>query len=553
MKKLKSGRFRVGRRHFVRLTSAGVAGVYFTGCDNGGGSDGGVDAGGDDAGSGDAGVDASAAIERVQALVIGSGFGGSIAALRLAEADIPVTILERGRRWEITDAFDTFTTTQNPDARCAWMHSEPVLPGFPPIRLRNAPYVGLLQRVFGTNIDAVCAAAVGGGSLVYSGLMLQPPRAAFESVFPSEVGYDEMNDTYYPRVKAIMQPGRLSDTTLASANYAGARIFIRDAEAAGLDVERVECAFDFDRIDEEIAGAFPYAQASVGDYLYGLNNGAKHSIDRVGYLTMAEATGMVTVRPQHQVTEVGQRSDGGYYALAELIDEHGRVMSYTRFEADLLFMAAGSLNTTRLLLKAKRDGTLPMLNDQIGQAWGNNGQRILMRGELSEETGAEQGGPACIFVHHHDNPEGVIGMEYGPAQIGFETHGLISATQGVPDRLGSLELNDRDEVVPVWDRDNDASAGRAARHTLQTMIDASEGAFSTLPGLDDPSITFHPLGGVTMGRATDTFGRVMGYSHLYVVDSALIPGSTPASNPFWTIAAIAERCMDTIITEDLSP
>ncbi|MEZ4338615.1 MAG: hypothetical protein R3B82_18490 [Sandaracinaceae bacterium] len=55
-----------------------------------------------------------------------------------------------------------------------------------------------------------------------------------------------------------------------------------------------------------------------------------------------------------------------------------------------------------------------------------------MRGELSEETGAEQGGPACIFVHHR--PRGVIGMEYGPAQIGFETHGLISATQGVPDR-----------------------------------------------------------------------------------------------------------------------
>ncbi|MCB9596095.1 MAG: GMC family oxidoreductase [Sandaracinaceae bacterium] len=551
-KKLKSGHFRVGRRHFVRLTAAGAAGVYFTGCDNGGGNDAGTP--GDDGGPmTDAGVDASAAVSRVRALVIGSGFGGSIAALRLAEADIPSTILERGRRWEITGDFDTFTTTQSPDARCAWMHNEPVLPGLPPTRLRGAPYTGLLQRIFGDNIDAVCAAAVGGGSLVYSGLMLQPPRAAFESVFPSELSYDEMDTVYYPRVLDIMRPGRLSDTALAHERYAGARIFIRDAMAAGLDVERVQCAFDFDLIDMELDGAFPQDQATLGDYLYGLNNGAKHSIDRVGYLTMAEATGMVDVKPLHQVTEVGEMPGGGYYANCELIDENGRVQSYARYEADILFMAAGSMNTTKLLLKAKRDGTLPSLNDQIGQGWGNNGQRILMRGGLTEETGAEQGGPACIFIHHHDNPEGVIGMEYGPAPIGFEHHCLVSATQGVPDTLGSLELTEAGEVKPVWDRNNDAAAGRAARHTLQTIIDATEGNFATLPGLDDPSITFHPLGGVTMGRATDTYGRVMGYSHLYVVDSALIPGSTPASNPFWTISAVAERCMDTIIAEDLAP
>jgi len=530
-KPLKSGPFRVGRRRFVRLTAAGVAGVYFAGCDDS---------------SGDP-------VERVRALVIGSGFGGAIAALRLAEADVPVTILERGRRWEIQDDFDTFTTTQRPDARCAWMHRNPVLPGLPPTPLRGAPYVGLLQRLAGTNIDAVCAAAVGGGSLVYSGLMLQPPRAEFESVMPAGISYDEMDSVYYPRVKEIMRPGRLSDAALAGPTYNGARKFIADAETASLDVERVECAFDFDLIDQEIEGAFPYAQASLGDYLYGLNNGAKHSIDRVGYLTMAEATGMVDVRPQHQVVEVGELPDGGYYALAEIIDENGNVESMTRLEADTLFMAAGSMNTTKLLLRARQDGTLGSLSDQVGMNWGNNGQRILARGELTVETGAEQGGPACIFIHDHDNPHGAIGMEYGPAPIGFEHHCLVSATQGVPERLGSLELDEQGEIRPIWDRSNDASAGEAARHTLQTIIDETgEGALVTLPGLDDPSITFHPLGGATLGTACDLYGRVEGHPHLYVVDSSLIPGSTPASNPFWTISAIAERCMDTIIEEDFS-
>ena len=544
-KKLEAGHFRVGRRNFVRLTAAGAAGVYFTGCDG--------DPPSSDAGMADGSVDASQAIERVRALVIGTGFGGSIAALRLAEADVPVTMLERGKRWPITSEFDTFTTTQAPDGRCAWLHREPVLPGLPPIPLRRSPHVGLLQRFFGENIDVVCAAAVGGGSLVYSGLMLQPPRTLFESVFPTEVDYTELDTVYYPRVRAIMRPGRLTDATLMAEQYAGARVFIRDAMTAGLDVERVSCAFDFDVLEQELAGAFPFAQATLGDYLYGLNNGAKHSIDRVGYLTMAEATGMVDVRPLHQVVEVGERPDGGYYAIAELINEQGVVQSTTRFEADLMFIAAGSMNTTQLLLRAKRAGTLPNLNDQIGAAWGNNGQRIQARGNLPDNTGAEQGGPACVFIHDHDNPEGPIGMEYGPAPIGSEHHCLISATQGVPDRLGSLELDAAGEVQPIWDRNNDASAGRAARHTVQTIIDAAGGDHVTFPTLDDPSITFHPLGGVTMGRATDTYGRVLGQPHLYVVDSALIPGSTPAGNPFWTICAIAERCMDKIVAEDLSP
>lgn len=526
---LPTGGFRIGRRDFVRIGAAGAAGLYVAGC-------------------------SSEPVERVRALVIGTGFGGSIAALRLAEAGVQVTMLERGRRWDLDETgFDTFTTTQSPDGRCAWMHQEPVLPGLPPIRLRRSPYVGLLERVFGTGIDAVCAAGVGGGSLVYSGLMLKPPRAPFESVFPAEVDYTEMETTWYPRVAEIMRPGTLPDSVLAHERYASSRLFIEHALAAGLDVGPIECAFDFSKLQEELDGAFPFEQATLGDYLYGLNNGAKHSLDRVGYLTMAEATSMVEVRPLHQVTEIGEVSGGGYYALVERIDENGMVLENLRLEADCMFVAAGSLNTTKLLLRAKRDNTLPNLNDEIGKAWGNNGQRILARGGLTEMTGAEQGGPACVFIKDHMNPEGPIGMEFGPAPIGFEHGCLICATQGVPEELGELVLDEAGEVVPMWDRAFDASAGRAARRTVQTIIDASGGEFVTLPGLDDPSITFHPLGGATMGRACDTYGRVLGHPHLYVVDGALVPGSTPAGNPFWTISALAERCMDTIVSEDLSP
>ncbi len=523
----RGGRFTLGRRSFVRLTAAGTAGLYVASC------------GGDP-------------VERVRALVIGSGFGGSIAALRLAEAGVDVTVLERGRRWEITPERDTFTKMLEPDGRAAWMHTMPIIPGVPRVRLGGdypAPYVGLLQRFSGANMDVVCAAGVGGGSLVYSGIMVQPPRTLFESVFPDSVDYGEMDSIYYPRVREIMRPASMPDDIFEAEQYLSSRVFVRHAEEAGLDVERLPVAMNWDLVRAELTGE-EAEQVVLGEYLYGLNSGAKHSIDR-GYLQMAEETGRVEVRPQHQVVAVAEDPSGGYRATVERIDEHGEVLETLTIAADLMFLAAGSMNTTKLLLRARRDGTLPNLGDGVGEGWGNNGLHILERGDVPEDTGLLQGGPACIFIHNHENPYGAIGMEFGPAPINLPGY-LICATQGVPDRLGRLVLDEDGEVTTEWDPTNDESAVMAAEHALGQLIAAGGGAHTHRLGLDVP-ITFHPLGGSTIGRVCDGYGRVIGHPGLYVVDSALVPGSTPAGNPFWTIAALAERCLDGIVAEDLEP
>jgi cholesterol oxidase len=523
-------RFKLGRRSFIRLTATGAAGLYVAGGCTG------------------------EPVERVQALVIGSGFGGSIAALRLAEAGVSVTVLERGRRWEISPAHDTFCSMLDPkpDGRAAWMHGRPVIPGVPPDPLRGeypAPYVGLLQKLAGENIDVVCAAGVGGGSLVYSGIMIQPPRGPFESVFPYEVDYDEMDTIYYPRVREIMRPGSMPDDVYDAPEYASSRAFVRDAELAGMNVERNAIALDWDLVRAELSGEIP-AQVIRGEYLYGLNSGAKHSVDR-GYLAMAEATGRVEVRPLHQVQAIAEDAEGGYRTTVERIDESGGVLETLTIKSDLLFVAAGSMNTTKLLLRARRDGGLPNLSDRVGEAWGNNGLRIKVRRGVPDVTAMPQGGPACIFVHDHDNPHGPIGMEFGAAPVGLEGF-LIHGTQGVPDQLGKLVLNDEDEVEAEWDPSNDVSAEMGANDAMERIVAAAGGEIGSIAGLDE-SITFHPLGGATMGVVTDTYGRVMGHPGLYVVDSALIPGATPAGNPFWTIAALAERCLETIVAEDLNP
>jgi hypothetical protein len=78
-------------------------------------------------------------------LIVGSGFGGAVAALRLAEAGHDVVVLERGRRWPLTPAGDTFATLLAPDRRAAWMSSTTVAPIGPPIPLPGR-YVGVLER-----------------------------------------------------------------------------------------------------------------------------------------------------------------------------------------------------------------------------------------------------------------------------------------------------------------------------------------------------------------------------------------------------------------------
>jgi len=87
----------------------------------------------------------------------------------------------------------------------------------------------------------------------------------------------------------------------------------------------------------------------------------------------------------------------------------------------------------------------------------------------------------------------------------------------------------------------------AANHLVERLNQAAGGKLLS----SDTSITGHQLGGACMGTVCDLEGRVAGHPHLYVVDAALLPGSSASVNPALTVAAIAERCMERIIATDL--
>ncbi|MDQ3031880.1 MAG: GMC oxidoreductase [Myxococcota bacterium] len=523
----------LSRRTFVKLAAAGAASTALGGC-------------------GTPGAD----VEEVENLIIGSGFGGSITAHRLAEAGHASVLLERGRRWTIEtpgqNVFSDMGYTNEDgiddryDNRSAWLSTTQPLPGIPPGRPFQ-PYTGVLERIYGEGIDVVCPAGVGGGSLVYSGMMVRPPTELFESVFPAGVSADVMTP-YYDRVAALMQPSAIPDSLLDLPQWVASRTFIEHAERAGITVERILCAFDWERAALEVTGELP-PQLIRGHYIFGLNSGAKRSLDRV-YLGMAEMSGLCEVRPLHWAQRIVK--DGARWRVElDVIDESGAVLESRVISARRLFLCAGTMNTTGLLQRARAEDTIADLPETIGEGFGNNGQHIMAREGIGVDTGAFQAGPACIMMF---DPSAPIAMENGPAPLGMERQLLIGTGQGVPSGRGRIAWDAaQGKIVPHWDASYSAEARGHASALLErlNMVNGGIDATASLLGAD-LSITFHPLGGCVMGQSTDLYGRVMGQDGLYVIDGSLIPGVTPLSNPCWTISANSERCIERILAEDFA-
>jgi len=512
--------------------------------------------------------------EAVRAIVIGSGFGGAIAAYHLAKAGIQTVILERGRRWPITPSGNTFCTYRNPDGRAAWLSPETVLFEPKPIDV----YVGLLERKVENGITVWAAAGVGGGSLVYNGVLYQPTRENFYRVFPREVDYDELDKIYYPRVAGMLKPGPMPADVLMSDFYKSTRIFAQQAGAAGLSVRFANVAVDWNIIREEIQGK-KVASAIDGEIWYGINSGAKNSLDR-NYLLEAEASGYVEVLSLHNVTEISEGPEERFRVTCNQIDDSGDTLSTKSFTCQYLFMGAGSMGTSNMLVKAKGKGTLPKLNNEVGKYWNGNGDTFATRG-VSIETNPGQGGPATVILEDFNNPflpQALIVYPEWDAPEGT----LTSLGMSIPGEYGSFTYDaDSDSAKLTWPAEAPGNQRllQAANHTYGLLDERNpyllesgrQTSFSghfhcpvngypvksttnTVQGKTQAAmgITAHPLGGVVLDKACDLYGRVKGYKGLYVVDGALIPGSAAATNPAFTIAAMAERCMDKIMAEDIS-
>ncbi|MFF1680521.1 GMC oxidoreductase [Streptomyces sp. NPDC058256] len=492
----------------------------------------------------------------VAALVIGTGYGGSVAALRLAQAGVDVHMIEMGMAWDTpgTDG-KIFANTTSPDYRSFWLRTRTKQPlsnflGFP-IDKDVPRYTGILDAEEMGGIIVYQGRGVGGGSLVNGGMAVTPKRENFAAVLPS-VNADEMYGTYYPRANAALGVSTIDpawfDTTEA---YQYARVGRKHAQRSGFPFVFVPDVYDWDYMKQEALGTVPKS-ALAGEILYG-NNYGKKSLQKT-YLAQAAATGRVTISPLHKVTSVAPASGGGYTVVIDQINTTGDTTTTKTVTADRVFFAAGSVGTSKLLVKLKATGALPGLNSEIGQGWGDNGNVMCGRANhLWDPTGALQSSIPCGGI---DNwAAGGAFAEVAPLPTGIETFAsfYLSITKN-PNRAqftwnaatGKAELN----WQTAWKQPSIDMA-----KSIFDKINATEGTIyrTDLFGVYKiwgDHLTYHPLGGAVLNKATDNYGRLHGYSGLYVIDGSLIPGNTSV-NPFVTITALAERNIEKIIATDL--
>lgn len=480
------------------------------------------------------------------AIIIGSGFGAAVSALRLAQAGIQSTILERGFQWPTDPNRDIFTQDVLPDGRGFWFrNASKTLFGLPGVPIDR--FGGVMDVTEYEHIDVWRGACVGGGSVVFTGAMPQPARAHFDAIFQGRVDYDEMNAVFYPRVRQMLRLSPMPADVYNSAPFGHSRRWDATARKAGYTPRPVDGIWNWDVVRAELRNT-SRDSCTVGRSNLGNSNGAKFDLNQ-NYLLQARATGKARIYPGHEVRNI--YFDGSRYVVDTVkLHPSGTILDRYTVTADKLFMAAGSIGTSELLVRARATGGLPQLNEFVGGGWGSNGDSAVSR-SFSFSGGLATGAACASMIG--DQVSGLpVTLEnwYAPGiplNIGLDAS--LGMVMDLHSRADFVYDASTDRVKLKWPANGNDDAVAATRWLNDRVAAANLG----IPGVPfvvkdvAAGFTAHPLGGMVLGKATDDFGRVKGYKGLYVMDGAAIPGSTGAVNPSLTISALAERNIAAIV------
>ena len=362
----------------------------------------------------------ASAAEHADAVVIGSGFGGSVAADRLAEAGLSVILLERGRAYPP----DSFPRTPAQMSRAFWD------PG--------AGLYGMFDIWRFTGCDSVVSSGLGGGSLIYANVLLRKDEHWFVQDDPlPNGGYESWPvtradlDPHYDEVERML--GATSYPLEAPAYAATPKTHaMQDAAAElGLDWQLPPLAVSF----APAPGAAPGIGLPIADPDYGnmhgrqrstcrlcgecnigCNSGAKNSLDHT-YLSAAQHHG-ADLRTCHEVRAIRPRPGGGYevdYVQHDLQDEGGASGAAGPLQmivCDRLVLAAGTYGTSYLLLRNRP--CFPGLSAALGSRFSGNGDVLSFMVHAKDRTGTRpldaSRGPvitsAIRLSDQHDVPAG---------------------------------------------------------------------------------------------------------------------------------------------------
>lgn len=504
--------------------------------------------------------DATALRPHYRAIVVGSGYGGGVSALRLGQAGIDTLILEKGRRWDTADADGKrFSRMLPADNRAGWFTSVPpsLVSSFRGVSMaevaKHAPspqpvQAGICEKVAHGAHTVFRGTAVGGGSMVNAAIAAIPTPAQVHATFP-DIDPAVFLGTYIERAKAMLRISyRDMDWFERTPWFQYARVGRRYADAAGYRVDYNGSAYSFDYMKKEEAGEVPRSALDF-EQQYGNNYGRFGSVDQT-YIAAALATGKVTLRPLTEVTAIRRERSGEYVVSTRAIDRFGKELSRAEIGCDELYLGAGVLGTAELLLRARETGSLPDLSHEIGRGYGNNGDVMVSHMlQSGDPAGTQQSLMGMINLDGRDDPDNPVYASMFSLPLPVETFALgYYAMVRTGDRADISYDRAKDSITINWpDGYTDHLRAKAQlvfdKVTHANGVDYRDDLFE---GKAFAPNTVHPMGGVVRGRATDGYGRVKGYDNLYVNDASLLPGYL-GCNPFMSITALAERNIEGIL------
>ncbi|MFI1072555.1 GMC family oxidoreductase N-terminal domain-containing protein [Streptomyces puniciscabiei] len=431
-------------------------------------------------------------------IVVGSGFGGSVSALRLTEKGYKVGVLEAGRR------FTRDTLPKN-----SW-------------DLKNylwAPRLGMfgIQRIHLLgNVMVLAGAGVGGGSLNYANTLYVPPKAFFDDPQWRDITdwqeelkpyYDQAQRMLGVRLNPTMTP---SDVHLKAAaqrmgvgdtfHLAPVGVFFGD----GKDADGKAKAGPGEQVnDPYFGGAGPSRNACTecGECMTGCRHGAKNTLNE-NYLHLAEKAGAV-IHPMTTVVSVTDDSRGGY-AVATLPTDRKKKGEGRLFTARRVVLAAGTYGTQTLLHRMKAGGQLPYLSARLGDLTRTNSEALVGAQTDNRRYRKATGEPRADFTRgvaitssiHPDENTHIEPVRYGK---GSNSMGGLSILQ-VPYAEGSSR-------ALAW-------LANAARHPLLVLRSLSNRRWSertiiglVMQSLDNSLTTYLKPGGVGKGLLTARQGH----------------------------------------------
>jgi cholesterol oxidase len=523
-------------------------------------------------------------------LVIGSGFGGSVSALRLTEKGYHVGVIEAGRRYD-TRGEGT---------------GDPVLPktSWRARRYIWAPALGLtgIQRVHlvrgakGSMVTVLAGAGVGGGSLNYANTLYVPPAPFFEDAQWAEItDWKDELAPYYDQATRML--GVVQNPSMTAADKVIKKVADRMGKGDTFRLTPVGVFFGKHggsrEADPYFGGEGPERRGCTqcGECMTGCRHGAKNMLTE-NYLYLAEKAG-AEIMPMSRVTNVRPAGDG--YAV-EIVRTGSFGRSRRTLTAGQVIFSAGTYGTQKLLHKLKATGSLPALSDRLGALTRTNSEAILGAERFASKGQDYSKGVAITSSFHPDENTHIEPVRYGHGSNAMAAMRSMLIDGDVPGQPGShrflkflahvarrpwdlarlmklrkwsertvisLVMQTRDNSITVTGKKTRFGWGLSAGpghgepnptwipvgHEATRLIAEETGGMAggTWGDLFDIPLTAHFIGGCTIGATAaqgviDPYHRAYGHPGLHIIDGSTISANLGV-NPSLTITAQAERAM----------